>query len=125
MDIPLDKMERLRRRVGISFREAKQDLEDTGDEMIDNLKKAVPQEQPRVTGGWVRGRGMTLTRWVTRSQLRVKKGNDTVIKIPAAAGVAVLAGGLLRSEWAIALGAGMAVALWRNYSLELTPSDRH
>ncbi|MFZ5898131.1 MAG: DUF4342 domain-containing protein [Bacillota bacterium] len=117
----LEKIDVLRARLGIGYREAKEALDEAGGDVVKALIRAeekygqTKDEMITQIKEWARRGG--------RSRLRVKKGDKTVVEIPAVVGAAGLLGALASSELAVLGLVGLLTAMTKNYTLEIDDSE--
>lgn len=113
----LEKIDILRARLGIGYREAKEALDAAGGDVVqalinmENKQGKIGQDVLGQVKEWVRRGG--------RGRLRVKQGDRTVLEIPATVGAVGLLGALASSELAVLGLVGLLTAMTKNYSLEI------
>jgi len=113
----LEKIDILRARLGISYREAKEALDAAGGDIVEALI-AMEKKQGKL-GHEVLDQ---LKDWVRRGgqgRLRVKQGDRTVFEIPATLGAVGLLGAVASSELAVLGLVGLLTAMTKNYTLEI------
>ncbi|MGB9885377.1 MAG: DUF4342 domain-containing protein [Moorellales bacterium] len=125
----LEKIEVLRNRLGVSYREAKQALDTHNGDLVAALID-LEQKQGRLSARLEAcGREM-LDRargWLSRSNLtrvRLKKGDETVLEFPATVGMAGVAAMLFSAPLAVAGALGAIAALANDYRLEVDRPSR-
>jgi hypothetical protein len=121
----LEKIDLLRARMGISYKEAKEALERAGSDVVQALIEL--EEKSKKLGEKIQDYrselGTRAARLWTKGKevrLRLKKEGRTVLEVPAVAGIAGLAGVLASGELAFLATLGAVAALARNYSLEIS-----
>lgn len=119
--IELEKIDVLRARLGIGYREAKEALDEAGGDIIKALIKA--EEKYGRTRDEMTARIKEWARRGGRSRLRVKKGDKTVMEIPAVVGAAGVLGTLASSQLAVLGLVGLLTAMTRNYTLEIDEGE--
>ncbi|MEW6727691.1 MAG: DUF4342 domain-containing protein [Bacillota bacterium] len=117
----LEKIDVLRARLGIGYREAKEALDEAGGDVIKALIKA--EEKYGRTRDEMTARIKEWARRGGRSRLRVKKGDKTVMEIPAVVGAAGVLGTLASSQLAVLGLVGLLTAMTRNYTLEIDEGE--
>lgn len=124
----LYKIDIIRERLGVSYKEAKEALEQAGGDVVaaivslegeevsfqENLEqskeKLVSQVQSILQKGNV-------------SKVRVKKGNKVVTEIPAAVGALGIVAMLFSAPFAVVAGLGSIAAMLNDYTLEVVKKD--
>jgi hypothetical protein len=120
----LEKIEVLRERLGVSYREAKEALDAHNGDVVAALI-ALEQKQSGIAGYWRARSGELLSRargWLSQSNLtrvRLKKGEETVLEFPATVGMAGLAAMLFSAPLAVAGALGAIAAMANDYRLEI------
>ncbi|MDD2421547.1 MAG: DUF4342 domain-containing protein [Heliobacteriaceae bacterium] len=113
--INLEKLDLLRTRLGVSYKEARAALEMTGGDVVEALiyleNRPFDQKWAVSSRQW----WAQIKEWVKEgnvTRIRVKKGKDTLADIPVSVGALGIAGALLSTHLAVlgALGAVTAVA---------------
>ncbi|MGI9860799.1 DUF4342 domain-containing protein [Moorella naiadis] len=125
----LEKIDQLRQRLGLSYREAKETLDRTGGDLLAALiqyEEGVREETQSTLGNWStkfmeRLRDILHQGNVTR--IKVKKDGKTVAEIPATAGALGILGVLASSELAVLAGLSTVAALFNRYTLEVERPD--
>lgn len=120
----LEKIEVLRDRLGVSYREAKEALDAANGDLVAALV-ALEQKQGRLANR-LEQRGREVVErargWLARGSLtrvKLKKGDETVLEFPATVGMAGLAAMLFSAPLAVAGALGAVAALANNYRLEI------
>ncbi|MDN5345245.1 MAG: hypothetical protein PWQ18_1359 [Clostridia bacterium] len=125
----LEKIDQLRERLGISYREAREALERAGGDVLEALiqyEESTREGLQRDLASWSgklveRIRGILRQGNVTR--IKVKKEGKTVAEIPATVGALGVLGVLASSELAILAGLSTVAALFNRYTLEVERPD--
>ncbi|MDN5325719.1 MAG: hypothetical protein PWP41_415 [Moorella sp. (in: firmicutes)] len=125
----LEKIDQLRKRLGLSYREAKEALDRAGGDLLEALiqyEEGVKEETQSALGNWgskliERIRNILHQGNVTR--IKVKKDGKTVAEIPATAGALGILGVLASSELAVLAGLSTVAALFNRYTLEVERPD--
>lgn len=125
----LEKIDELRRRLGLSYKEAKEALDRAGGDIISALiqneetkKQDVQDKFEEWSNKMVEQiRGIMQQGKVTR--IKIKKEGSTVAEVPASVGALGIAGILISKELAILAGIGTVAALLSRYTLEVERPD--
>ncbi|WP_258360257.1 DUF4342 domain-containing protein [Moorella sulfitireducens] len=125
----LEKIDQLRERLGISYREAREALERAGGDVLEALiqyEESTRAGMQKELAGWSeklmeRIRGILHRGNVTR--IKVKKDGKTVAEIPATVGALGVLGILASSELAVLAGLSTVAALFNRYTLEVERTD--
>ncbi|HAA89125.1 MAG TPA: hypothetical protein DCE07_00845 [Peptococcaceae bacterium] len=120
----LRKIDLLRERMDVSYREARETLEKSNGDLVEALillegKRGVWREKLHGRGGQL---FFCLKRFFERSaetKLRLKKDEQTIMEIPAAVGMVGLLGMLVSTELAVLGALGTVAALMNRCTLEL------
>ena len=125
----LEKIDVLRERLGLSYQEAKVALDETDGDLIQAL---INMEQSK-TSNWEEkfsAQGEALVAKVKEiiqrgnvTKVKVKKGDETVLEIPATVGALGLVGVLASAPLTVAAGIGTVAAMINQYKLEITKND--
>ena len=125
----LEKIDVLRERLGLSYQEAKVALDETDGDLIQAL---INMEQNK-TSNWEEkfsAQGEALVAKVKEiiqrgnvTKVKVKKGDETVLEIPATVGALGLVGVLASAPLTVAAGIGTVAAMINQYKLEITKND--
>jgi len=120
----LEKIDILRARLGVSYKEAKEVLDEAGGDVVQAL--ILLEERGRGVCGRIEeeakealDRIKTLLRKGRQYKIKLKKGDVTVAELPAAVGVLGILGALASSEIAFLGALGTAAAMARKYTLEI------
>lgn len=120
----LEKIDLLRARMGISYKEAKEALEEAGSDVVqalinleekskklgDKIQDYRSEIAAQIREWWAKGRDI---------RLLLKRDDQTVLQIPAVVGALGIAGAMLRSELALLVTLGAVTAMAKHYSLEV------
>jgi len=125
----LEKIEVLRSRLGVSYREAKQALDAHNGDLVAALVdleerqgrlsvrlEACGREMLERARGWLSHGNLT--------RVKLKKGDETVLEFPATVGMAGLAAMLFSAPLAVAGALGAVAALANDYRLEVERPPR-
>lgn len=120
MEVPLEKIDLIRQRTGLSYAEAREVLDEAGGDVLEAL---VILEEEQLNDDESRGflsndilsPVKRLIRQSNRARIRVKNNDGTLLEIPATFGLA----GMFLAPKMTALGA--AALLMAHYSLEIEP----
>ncbi len=119
----LEKVDILRERLGISYREAKEALDAAGGDVVQALINL--EEKGCNLGGQFQAKGQEvmgqLKELFQKGQgyrIKVKKGDETVFEFPASLGALGIVGALASSEIAVLGALGTAAAMAKKYTLE-------
>ncbi|MBC7324362.1 MAG: DUF4342 domain-containing protein [Moorella sp. (in: Bacteria)] len=125
----LEKIDQLRERLGLSYREAKEALERAGGDVLEALvqyeestREGVQKELASWSGKLVE-RIRSILRQGNVTRIKVKKDGKTVAEIPATVGALGVLGILASSELAILAGLSTVAALFNRYTLEVERRD--
>lgn len=120
----LPKLDLIRDRLGVSYREAKEALEQTGGSVIDAiilLEGSQADVSERIQAGSekmvARLKGIIHKGNTTR--IKVKKGDRTLVEIPATLGALGVVGMLASTQLAVAGALGAVAALANKWTIEV------
>ncbi len=123
MTSELEKIDLIRARLNIGYKEAKEALEAAGGDVIQALIDL--EEKGKDTGGRFQAKGQEIfeqiKELVSKGQdyrIKVKQGERTVFEVPASIGALGLLGVLASSEIALIGALGTAAAMAKKYTLE-------
>lgn len=136
----LEKIDIIRARTGVTFREAKQYLDEAGGDVVQALMNM--EEEDKVRGqaeeaeereGFFYERSACCQDVVEqfknalkkghKTRIKVKQGERVVLELPAAAGAVGLLAALASSELALLGALGAVTAMAKKYSLEFEQQD--
>jgi len=128
MTSDLEKIDILRARLGVGYKEAKEALEAAGGDVVQALVNL--EEKGRNIGERFQAHGQEmvgqLKSLLHRGQdyrIKLKKGDETVFEVPASVGALGLIGALASSEVAILGALGTVTAMAHKYTLEFKRRD--
>jgi predicted RNA-binding Zn ribbon-like protein len=120
----LEKIDLIRNRTGISYREAKKALEEAEGDVVQALINL--EEKDRQFSEKMQGRAQdvwdNLKEVLHRGQetkIKVKQGDRTVFEMPATVGAVGILAALASSELAVLGALGTAAAMAKKYTLEI------
>ncbi|SMB93006.1 protein of unknown function [Thermanaeromonas toyohensis ToBE] len=125
MSTELDKIDILRKRLGLTYREAKKALDEAGGDVIEALiryeegKKSEVVEQIETWSSKILARIKEILQKGQATKIKIKKDGKTVAEIPATAGALGVLGVLASTELAILAGISTVAALFNRYTLEI------
>ncbi len=130
MNNELEKIDLLRERTGVSYREAKKALDEAGGDVVQaliNLEEGGKsfEEEENVFTGKKQVFGHELMENIKdilqrgqATKIRIKQGDRTVLEVPASVGAVGLLGALISSEIALLGVLGSIAAMSKKYTLE-------
>lgn len=126
METELEKLDLLRQRFNLSYKEAKEALDLAGGDVIQAL---IQLEENYQTAGWsekfegkskvMAGRLKAVWNKSKGTKIRLKKGDKTIVEIPASVGALGVLGMLASTELALIGFLGAATGMAKKYSLEV------
>ncbi|MFA4884716.1 MAG: DUF4342 domain-containing protein [Desulfotomaculaceae bacterium] len=123
MTSELEKIDLIRARLNIGYKEAKEALEAAGGDVVQALIDL--EEKGKNTGARFQAKGQEvieqIKELVSKGQdyrIKVKQGERTVFEVPASIGALGLLGVLASSEIALLGALGTATAMAKKYTLE-------
>lgn len=124
----LEKLDILRQRLGLSYKEAKEALDAAGGDLIQALismesKNTRLEDKMQEEGAKLFTRIKEILQQGNVTRVRVKKGEETVLEIPATVGAIGLLGVLASTPLAIIAGVGTVAAMMNDYRLEIEKKD--
>lgn len=132
METELEKLDLLRQRFNLSYKEAKEALDLAGGDLIQAL---IQLEDNYKTQGWsekfegkskaMAGQLKAVWNKSKKTKIRLKKGDKTIVEIPAPVGALGILGVLASTELAIIGFLGAATAMAKKYSLEVDKKQEH
>ena len=123
MEITLEKIELVKDRTGVSYREAKEALEACDGSVVDAIiaiEENIDQGKPGKTGEYVKTTMLKVKELVNKgniTKISVKKGDDSIVNIPVNVGIV----GAVLAPWGV-LAAAIA-AFGFKCKVELTTND--
>jgi len=133
MSIDLEKIDLIRSRTGVTYREAKKALDEAGGDVLEALMNLEESDrsftetlgQDEFTEK-VQGRAQDIMEQIKSvlqrgqdTRIKVKQGDRIVFDMPATMGAVGVLAALASSELAILGALGTATAMAKNYSLEI------
>ncbi len=123
MTSELEKIDLIRARLGVSYKEAREALEQADGDVVQALVNL--EEKGRNLGERFQARGQEMAGQVKEFlqkgqtyRIKVKKGDQTVYEFPATIGALGLIGALASSEIAVLGALGTVAAMANKYTLE-------
>ncbi|HCJ79491.1 MAG TPA: hypothetical protein DHV84_05830 [Desulfotomaculum sp.] len=111
----LEKIDLLRSRREIGYQEAKYLLDEAGGDIVQVLIKLEERDRAKSENS----RFMKWLRKSWRTKIKINRGEQTILKLPLAAGALGLVGVLTRRELALLGGFLGIMALVKDYTLEV------
>ncbi|MDS1029464.1 DUF4342 domain-containing protein [Bacillota bacterium LX-D] len=124
----LEKIDVIRDRLGVSFKEAKEALDRSGGDLVEALieleqKSTKWEEKMQNTSGELFSRIKSIAQRGNVTKVKIKKAGETVLEIPATIGALGLVGVLTSMPLTIAAGIGTVAAAMNKYTLEIEKND--
>lgn len=125
----LEKIDQLRKRLGLSYREAREALERANGDLLEALiqneenSKAEAQNELEKWSNKLVERVRSILRQGNVTRIKLKKDGKTVAEVPATVGALGIVGVLISTELAILAGIGTVAALFNRYTLEIERPD--
>ncbi|MGI9950800.1 DUF4342 domain-containing protein [Moorellaceae bacterium AZ2] len=125
MSTELEKIDILRKRAGLSYREAKQALDEAGGDVVEaliRLEEGKKEETVQALETWgekLLTRIKEILHKGSATKIKIKKDGKPVAEIPATAGALGVLGVLASTELAILAGISSVAALFNRYTLEI------
>jgi len=119
----LEKIDILRARLGVGYKEAKEVLEAAGGDVVQALVNLEEKgrnfgERLQATGQEMLGQVKELLQKGREYRIKIKQGDKTVFEIPASMGALGIIGALASSEIALLGALGTMAAMAKKYTLE-------
>ncbi|MDD4238123.1 MAG: DUF4342 domain-containing protein [Desulfotomaculaceae bacterium] len=129
MTSELENIDILRARLGVGYKEAKEALEAAGGDVIQALVNLEDKgrnmgERFQACGQEMVGQFKSLLHSGQDYRIKLKKGEETVMEVPASVGALGLIGALASSELAILGALGTMTAMAHKYTLEFERRNR-
>lgn len=127
----LEKIDIIRNRAGVSYSQAKQALDSAGGDLVQALIFLEEGERHACCGlvhgfgGEMAGRVKNLWKQGQKTRVRLKKDGRTVFEVPANVGVLGILGAAMSSELAFLGAAGGALAMIKDYKLEIDRGEQN
>jgi DNA-binding transcriptional MerR regulator len=129
----LEKIDQIRDRLGVSYKEAREALEKAGGDLVEaliNLESQFEAVDPELLKErWTRrlqgkseevlDRLKNLLEKGTATKVRLKQGNKTILEIPASIGMLGVIGMLMSTELLVLGAVGTVTALFKRCTLEV------
>ncbi len=131
----LEKIDAIRDRIDVGYKEAREALEQAGGDLVEalvRLESRFDEEPGRLKAlkeRWTRkiqgkseevlGRLKTVMEKGTATKIRLKQGDKTLLEVPASVGVLGVAGMLMSTELAVLGAIGTVAALFNKCTLEV------
>jgi molybdenum-dependent DNA-binding transcriptional regulator ModE len=125
----LEKIDELRKRLHLSYREAREALERANGDLLEALvqneadTKADVQSELERWSARLAERVRNILRQGNVTRIIIKKDGKIVAEVPATVGALGVVGVLLSAELAILAGIGTVAALFNRYTLEIERPD--
>ncbi len=124
----LAKIDELRKRLDVTYKEAKEALEKTGGNVLEALVLLEEAKAGLAARLQKKSEGLpsclkSLAEKGTSTRILVKKGEKTLFEFPATAGVLGLVGMLVSAELAVLGAVGTVTALLNKCTLEVVPKE--
>lgn len=123
MTSELEKIDLIRARLGVGYKEAKEALDEAGGDVVQALVNL--EERGRNLGERLQSRGQEmlgqfkgLLQKGQEYRIKVKQGDKTVLEFPASVGALGVIGALASSEIAVLGAMGTMAAMSKKYTLE-------
>lgn len=118
-DQQLEKVDLIRERMDVSYKEAKDALDHAGGDVVAALIMLEKEEgEESFFGNW-----KTVLAKGAATKVRLKKGDDALFEVPASVGVIGLLGMLVSGELAVLGAVGTVTALLNDCTLEIAGED--
>ncbi|ADG83244.1 hypothetical protein Tfer_3221 [Thermincola ferriacetica] len=125
VDLDLEKIDIIRERLDVSYREAKEALEKTNGDIIEALVLLEEQasenwsDRAQKKGEEVINQIKTYIKKGTDTKIKVKQGDKTLFEVPATLGALGVLGALANTQLALVAGIGTIAAMANKVTLEL------
>lgn len=129
MEEELRNIDVIRERMGISYREAKEVLDECGGDLVEALIKAEEKKDYRWSDKFIEaGEGLVAQAKVyidkgNKTSIKLKRGDKTIVKFPATVGALGIVAALASAPVAIAAGIGAVAAVANKVSMEIEKPD--
>lgn len=124
MNSELEKVDLIRARLGVGYREAKEALDAAGGDVVQALIRL--EEERKGLAEKLQDRGQELWEQLKElvqrgheTKVKIKQGERTVLELPASLGALGLLGTLASSQLAVLGALGAVAAMAKNYTLEI------
>ncbi|HBT20289.1 MAG TPA: hypothetical protein DEA47_02815 [Peptococcaceae bacterium] len=123
----LQKIEVIRERLGVSYKEAKEALDQAGGDVVQAIvnleEKGKEALEKNELGKKLFARIKSIIQKGNATKIKVKKDDNVVLEIPATLGALGVLGMLMSAEFAIIAGLGSVAAMLNEYTLEIEKKD--
>jgi len=124
----LEKIDLIRSRARVGYKEAREVLEEAGGDVVQALIRLENKEkmfQGKINNCGREFMGQVRGMWHKggKTRVKVKKGDKTVFEFPASVGAVGLLGALVSTPIAVLGAFGTVAAMANNYTLEIKRSD--
>lgn len=124
----LYKIDIIRERLGVSYKEAQEALEKAGGDVVAAIvslegEEISLQENFEQSKDKLVSQVQSILQKGNVSKVRVKKGNNVVTEVPAAVGALGVVAMLLSAPFAVVAGLGSIAAMLNDYTLEVVKKD--
>lgn len=128
MTSELEKIDLIRARIGVGYKEAKEALDKAGGDVLQALialeeKNRNWSEKVSHRGNEIVGQVKSFLRKGQDTKIKIKKGDRTVFEVPASVGALGVVGALASTELAVLGVIGTLTAMANKYTLEFDKSD--
>lgn len=124
VDSELEKIDLIRARLGVGYKEAKEALDAAGGDVVQALIRL--EERNMGLGEKLQNRGQEVVDQIremfarsNETRVKIKQGERTVLELPASVGALGVLGTLASSQLAVLGALGAVAAMAKNYSLEI------
>ena len=124
----LYKIDIIRERLGVSYKEAQEALEQAGGDVVAAIVNLEEQES-NFQGNFEERKDkfvaqiQSILKTGNVTKIKVKKGNKVITEIPAAVGAVGIVGMLASAQFAVIAGLATVAAMLNDYSLEVEKKD--
>lgn len=125
----LEKIDIIRERIGVSYREASEALQEAGEDLVQALIIA----EEKLIRGWpdrifdksgdLVEKARTYIRKGNQTKIKLKKDDRTIAEFPATIGAFGLVAALASAELAVIAGVGTAAAVANRVTMEIEKAD--
>ncbi|NLO90073.1 MAG: DUF4342 domain-containing protein [Clostridia bacterium] len=127
MEEYLQKIEVIRERLGVSYKEAKEALDQAGGDVVQAIvnleEKGKEFLEKDELGKNLVARIKTIIQKGNATKIKVKKNDKVVLEIPATIGALGILGMFMSAEFAIIAGLGSVAAMLNDYTMEIEKKD--
>jgi DNA-binding transcriptional MerR regulator len=124
----LEKIDVLRERLGLSYQESKEALDNANGDLIEaliNMEQKSKHWENKFTdqSGAIVRKIKEIIQQGNVTKVKIKKDDETVLEIPATVGALGLVGVLASTPLTVAAGIGTVAAMMNQYKLEIVKDD--